>query len=55
MRGYSGINEGLPDRLEPGERAFLVGAHEAAIPGDICRQHRCQSPFHLLDGQGDCP
>lgn len=31
--GDGGIDEGLPDRLEPGQRAFL-GAHETAITGD---------------------
>ena len=51
MGGYGGINKGLSDRLEPGQRAFLVSAHEAAIPGDIRRQHRRQSPFHPLGGQ----
>ena len=51
MLGYGGVNEGLPDRLEPGQCAFLVPAHEAAVPGDIRRQHRCQSPFHAFGGQ----
>jgi hypothetical protein len=30
MGGYSGINNGLSDRLEPGQRAFLVKAHQTA-------------------------
>ena len=51
MGGDCGIDEGLSDRLEPGQRAFLVGTHEAAVPGDIRRQHRCQSPFHAFGGQ----
>ena len=51
MVGNGGVNEGLPDSLKPGQRAFLVYAHEAAITGDIRRQHRCQSPFHALGGQ----
>jgi hypothetical protein len=48
MFGYGGVNESLPDRLEPGQRAFLVYAHEAAIPGDIRREHRCKSSFHAF-------
>ena len=51
MRGDGGIDEVLPDRLEPGQRAFLVDAHETAVAGDIRRQHRCQSPFHPLARQ----
>jgi pimeloyl-ACP methyl ester carboxylesterase len=34
------------------ERAFLVAAHQAAIAGDIRRQHRRQSPFHALAKDG---
>ena len=51
MGGYCGVDEGLSERLEPGQRAFLVGTHQAAIPGDIRRQNRRQSPFHALGGQ----
>ncbi len=54
MLGDSGVNEGLSDRLEPSQRAFLVGPHETAIPGDIRRQHRRQSPFYALAGH-DAP
>ena len=50
--GDGGVNEGLPDSLEPGQRAFLVYAHEAAITGDIRSQHRRQSSFHALARQG---
>jgi hypothetical protein len=49
--GYSGVKEGLSDRLEPGQRAFLIATHQAAIPGDIRRQHRCQSSIDALGGQ----
>ena len=48
MVGDGGIDEGLSDRLQPGQRAFLVDTHEPAVAGDIRRQHRCQSPFHPL-------
>ena len=41
MLGDGGVNEDFSDRLEPGQCAFLVRAHETAIPGDIRRQHRC--------------
>ena len=51
MGGDGGVDEGRSNRFEPGQRAFLVDAHEAAIPGDIRRQHRCQSPVHALGGQ----
>ena len=37
---------GLSERLQIGERAFLVAAHQAAITGDIHRQHSRQPPFH---------
>jgi hypothetical protein len=51
MRSYGGINEGLSNSLKPGQRILLVGTHQAAIPSDIRRQHRCQSPVHALGGQ----
>ena len=50
--GDRGVDEGLSDRFEPSQRAFLIGSHEPAVPGDIRRQHRCQSSFHVLAGQG---
>jgi hypothetical protein len=37
--GDDGIDEVLSDRLELGQRSFLVYAHKAAIPGDIRRQY----------------
>jgi hypothetical protein len=46
------INEGLSDSLELSKRFFLINAHETAIPDDICRQYRCQSPFQALGAQG---
>jgi hypothetical protein len=51
MRGDGGVNERLSDRLEPGQRAFLVDAHETTIAGNICRQYGCQPPFHPFSGQ----
>ena len=39
MGGYSGVNKGLSDSLQPGQRAFLVGTHQAAVTGDIRRQN----------------
>src|SRR5213079_1210492 len=33
------VDEALSDGLEPGQRTFLVNAHQAAIPGDIRRKH----------------
>jgi hypothetical protein len=51
MLDEDGINEGFSDRLELGQRAFLVGPHQAAIADDIRRQYRCQSPLHALAGQ----
>src|SRR6476469_4009085 len=51
MGGYSRVNEGLPNDLEPGQSAFLVNAHEAAITGDIRRQHCRQPPLHLFPVQ----
>jgi hypothetical protein len=51
MCGDGWIDEGFSDRLQPGQRSFLVGTHEAAIPGDIRSQYRCQSSFHAIDGQ----
>src|SRR5581483_3396068 len=52
MRGDNGIDEGLSDSLKPSQRAFLVGTHKAAVPGDISRQYRCQTPLDALGGQG---
>jgi len=51
MRGDGRVDKGLPKHLEPGQRVFLVGAHETAIPRDIRRQYSRKSPFHALSGQ----
>jgi hypothetical protein len=51
MRGDCGIDKRLSERLQIGERAFFVAAHQTAIAGDIRRQHSRQSPFHALAGQ----
>jgi hypothetical protein len=40
MRGDGWIDKGFPDRLELGQRTFFIGTHQAAIPGDVSRQHR---------------
>jgi hypothetical protein len=50
--GDGGTDERFPDSLEPSQRAFLIYAHETAVPGDIRCQHRCQTPFHAFGGQG---
>ena len=55
MRGDSGVDNGLSDRLEPGQGALLISTHETAIAGDIRRQHSRQSPFHGLAGQKGPP
>ncbi len=51
MRGDAGIDQGLPEHLQLGQRALLVTAHQPAIAGDVSRQHRRQSPIHALAGQ----
>ena len=51
MRGNTGIDQGLPEYLQLGQRALLVTAHQPAIAGDVSRQHRRQSPVHALAGQ----
>jgi hypothetical protein len=55
MRGDCGIDKRLSKRLQIGERAFFVAAHQTAIAGDIRRQHSRQSPFHGLAGQKGPP
>jgi hypothetical protein len=41
----------MSESLQLRQRAFLVGTNQAAITGDIRRQHRRQPPFHALVGQ----
>jgi hypothetical protein len=41
MSGDCRINKCLPERLELGQRAFFVGTHQTAIPGDVRRQNGC--------------
>ena len=41
--GYSGVSKGVSDSLQPGQRAFLVSTHQAAVSGDIRRQN-CRQP-----------
>jgi hypothetical protein len=43
-----GVAELAADRLERGERALLVGAHQPRIPGDIGRQDRRQPALDPL-------
>jgi hypothetical protein len=49
--GYFRIDKAFSESLQPGQRAFFVASHEAAITGDICRQNRNQSPHHAHFGQ----
>jgi hypothetical protein len=54
MGSYGRVNKSFSGRFEPAQSAFLVGTHEAAISGDISRQHRRQSPFYPVTCQW-CP
>ena len=54
MRSDGGVDKRFSGRLEPGQGAFLVGTHEAAISGDIRSQYRRQSPFYPVARQ-ECP
>jgi hypothetical protein len=51
MRGDGGIDKGLSDDLEPGQHAFFVGTHQAAVSGNIRRQNCRKSSFHAIIGQ----
>jgi hypothetical protein len=55
MRSDCGIDKRLSERLQIGERAFFVAAHQTAIAGDIRRQHSRQSSFHGFAGQKGPP
>lgn len=53
MLGDGRIDQRLPDCFQPRQRSFLVGAHEAAIAGDIGCQNRRETPlypFHCQNG-----
>jgi hypothetical protein len=51
MRADGRIDKRLSKRFQIGERALLIATHEAAVTGDIRRQHSRQSPFHALVAQ----
>jgi hypothetical protein len=55
MTGDCGIKDLTTERFEGFQRADLVGSHEAAVTGDIRREHCCQSPFHALASQRKAP
>jgi hypothetical protein len=55
MHSDGGVDDGLPQRLQVSECTFFVAAHQAAVAGDIRRQHRRQPPFHALVGQKSVP
>ena len=48
VRRQWGIDDGFLDILQPGQRAFLISAHQPAIAGDFRRQHRRQSSLYAL-------
>ena len=52
MPGDTGIDQLAPARLELGERAFLVSAHQARIAGDIGGNDRRHLAFGLRRGGG---
>ena len=46
-----GVDQFAPMHLQPPERSFLVGAHEAAIPGHISGENGGQSALDAFRGQ----
>jgi hypothetical protein len=53
MCGDLGVDQFAAERLQPCQRAFLVGAHQPAIAGNVRRQDDrqpalCPLPAHLL-------
>jgi hypothetical protein len=54
MRCDCGIDKRLSERLQLGERAFFVSAHQKTIASDIRRQNSCQPPLYVLAAQ-DAP
>jgi len=55
MRGDRSINQRLTKRFQFGQRALFIATHQSTVAGDVCRQHRCQSPLHVLAGQDRPP
>jgi hypothetical protein len=51
MRGDGGIDKRLSDSLEPGQRTFFVGTHQAAVSGNIRCQNRRKPSFYAVVGQ----
>jgi hypothetical protein len=45
MLGDLGVDQFFSQRLERGESALFVDAHEAAIAGDVSREDGCQPPL----------
>ena len=45
------VDQSTPMLVQPCQGAFLVGAHETAVTGDIGRQNGRQSPFYALGRQ----
>ena len=52
MRGEGGLDKRLSDGLQPGQRALVIVPHQAAVVGDVRRQHRRKPPLHALARQG---
>ena len=55
MFGDLGIDEFLTVGLKLAQRAFLVGAHQPAITGNVASEYRRQSAIHSVFGHGYCP
>jgi hypothetical protein len=49
--GDGRIQQGLSQRLQLRKGILLVEAHQAAVTGDIRRQHCRQSSLHAFAGQ----
>jgi hypothetical protein len=50
MFGDLGIDEFLTVGLELAQRAFLIGAHQPAIAGNVAGENRGQPAVHLVFG-----
>src|ERR1700731_2074773 len=55
MFGDLRIDEFLTVRLELAQRAFLVGAHQPAIAGNVAGENRGQPAVHLVVGHMMAP